>query len=476
MTFGSPSASSRAPPLLLFVIDTSIKKEVLFFSVLSKLLYYYFHVDRRLTWSWTLFNDVISPQKIPTEFNSTSLKQFKLDLDGVKTLQTEYHHITDALTRALLDLKWEWNSVTARKDGAVLSPPQLEKQKNNLDYKIRNNVFLITDLNQMQVASLKECLLESRGKIPLLRTALIEKRTALSIIHVQKNGYLMTNAPIVQNILRLTGGALISIHDLVFNFSIVPSSMIYGMFRGKIGVRRFAKNEILPYKMIDTGKKLATVDNIDIYALPTSLIDMYKNSISYSEKDLDFIGSLQSIRKLEPINPINLDSTWIDSTLSPFLVSREQMRADDAASVIECEFKSGSCRLAIISNLCFDGCVMVFLKEGMSLPLPSGVHEKFNLEAFDLNDWLRRTEVNGLDSIFREHNELDKIDVDVMARETFNFWKPTYTYKEPNQSLENIFSEKESTPMIDFKTIDQTLQYMSRSYADFLYNRYVIFI
>lgn len=258
MTLGSPSASSRAPPLLLFVIDTSIEKEHLYFSVLSKLLYYYFNVDRRLTWSWQLYSGT---QKIPLEFNSDSLKAFKSDLDRCSSIQLD---VCESLTRALLDLKWDWNSVTARNYGAVLSPPQLEKQKCILDYKIRNNVFLITDLGMMQDINLfKELILESKGKMTLLRTALIEKRTALSVIDVQKNGYLMENVPFLQSILRLTGGSYISIHDLVLNFSIVPSCMIYGMFRGKIGVRRSFK--IQPCRMVDYGKKLASSDSIGIF-------------------------------------------------------------------------------------------------------------------------------------------------------------------------------------------------------------------
>lgn len=181
MSFGSPTASSRAPPLLLFVIDNSCSVQVIHFTVLSHLLFYYFHIDRRLTWSWQLFN---GPQKIPLEVNMDSLQEFIKDLEC--KLKTRVSYKT-ALTRALLDLKWEWNSVTARRFGAILSPPQLEKQKCNLDYKIRNHVFLISNLSIVKDFSVfKDLLIESNGKQSLLRTALIEKRSSLSIIDTQQ--------------------------------------------------------------------------------------------------------------------------------------------------------------------------------------------------------------------------------------------------------------------------------------------------
>ena len=172
--------------LLLFVIDSSCCKEAIHFAVLSHLLFYYFHIDKRLTWSWQLYNDKIVPQKIPLEFDQRSLLSFAADLEKYSSSTRPEISFVTVLTSALLDLKWEWNSVTARNYGAVLSPPQLEKQKCRLDYKIRNHVFLITNLSDLShhetIDQFKELMLENDGKMPLLRTALIEKRTSLSIL------------------------------------------------------------------------------------------------------------------------------------------------------------------------------------------------------------------------------------------------------------------------------------------------------
>jgi len=115
---------------------------------------------------------------------------------------------------------------------------------------------------------------------------------------------------------------------------------------------------------------------------------------------------------------------------------------------------------------------------------------KVNLDSFNFDDWLRRAEENGIFSIlFSENNDIDDIDVDLMARESFDFWKPYVKVLERNPSLENIFCSNEKAsvkvrdpakhpeaPAINLKTIDETLQYMSRSYADFLYSRYVSFV
>jgi hypothetical protein len=221
-------------------------------------------------------------------------------------------------------------------------------------------------------------------------------------------------------------------------------------------------------------------------------MEMYKNSISYSEKDLDFIGSLKSIRKLGSIDFSDFDPKWIDSMLSPFLVSKEQILVENALTVIECGFKGQSLRLAIVSRLCFDGYLMVFLDQGISWPLQKDIKsmQKFNLDLFNFNDWLCRAEENGIFSIwFSENNDIDKIDVDLMAKESFGFWKPYVKVLEPKPSLENIFSSNEKAsvkvrdsakhpdaPAVNLKTIDETLQYMSRSYAEFLYSRYVGFV
>ena len=102
MSFASPTSSSRVPPLLLFVIDLRCNTERIYYSVLSTLLYYYFHIDNRLTWSWQLFNDGngIIPQKIPLELNSQSLLMFFQNVSMACSKSGECW--VNALTRAVL--------------------------------------------------------------------------------------------------------------------------------------------------------------------------------------------------------------------------------------------------------------------------------------------------------------------------------------------------------------------------------------
>ena len=78
-----------------------------------------------------------------------------------------------------------------------------------------------------------------------------------------------------------------------------------------------------------------------------------KNSISYSEIDLDFIGGLNSISELGSVKCCKFDFKWIDSMLSPFLISRDQVVSNDSITVIQCYFH-GTSRLAILSSLYAD--------------------------------------------------------------------------------------------------------------------------
>ena len=83
----------------------------------------------------------------------------------------------------------------------------------------------------------------------------------------------------------------------------------------------------------------------------------------------------------DEIQESSFSSDWIDSSLSPFLISKEQFDSHTPA-LIECMFLDGVSRLAIVSELCYNGCLMVFLQKEISWPFPTvkkGFSDFFNV-------------------------------------------------------------------------------------------------
>jgi hypothetical protein len=92
---------------------------------------------------------------------------------------------------------------------------------------------------------------------------------------------------------------------------------------------------------------------------------------------------------------------------------------------------------------------------------------------------------NGLSDLLFSGKDLDNVDLDLIKSTTFGFWKPWIKETVKEESLENIFDETEKQVKLkkeplknvpnlkDLGSIDETLQFMSRSYAEFLYSRQV---
>ena len=185
---------------------------------------------------------------------------------------------------------------------------------------------------------------------------------------------------LIQSILKLTGGAYLQIDLISKNIALLPSWMAYGMFRGKIGQRKAVKAELMPCKIIDFAKKLTSNADVDIFAVPKSILEFQKNSISYSEKDLDFIGGLLGIVKLGTVDFFSFSQKWIDLSLSPFLLCQKQSLHGNSMGlfVFECQFSNGQSRLALLSDMSFDGFLMRFLLPEISWPLSSITNEGIN--------------------------------------------------------------------------------------------------
>lgn len=178
--FGSPQALTRAPPLLVFVIDVaaigggqlSQHLSTLELIVTRTLLYYFLHVDNRLAWTFQLFHSRLTqpikriPQRMPSEFSFETLRQFSQVLrkfahqcsedlsanssDENKRMSSNLSSVRSALEWGIQDMKWDWNTSIARMQGALLSPPQRMKTFDKLtpltSYKVRNYLFLISSL------------------------------------------------------------------------------------------------------------------------------------------------------------------------------------------------------------------------------------------------------------------------------------------------------------------------------------------
>ena len=238
--FGSPQALSRAPPLLVFVIDVSVCTKAPQTSVDSHLssielivtrtlLYYFLHVDNRLAWTFQLFDSQLTQpskiihQRMPSEFSLKTLRLFSTTLrkfvsqcsqdltkeqseeEGTAHSNPKFSVVCSSLDWAIQEMKWDWNTSLARMQGTLLSPPQRIKSFDKLSplisYKIRNYVFLLSKLPQTLEESrdylgikdmpeswelvanqMSDVLFGSGNQSTHISIGLLEKRSSLSMI------------------------------------------------------------------------------------------------------------------------------------------------------------------------------------------------------------------------------------------------------------------------------------------------------
>ena len=95
---------------------------------------------------------------------------------------------------------------------------------------------------------------------------------------------------------------------------------------------------------------------------------------------------------------------------------------------------------------------------------------------------MNSTELGNL--LFSENMDDSSCFYKLLLKETFGFWRHADKEEKSNTSIENIFDseEKMSTThyeparkvaTISFETIDEALKFMSKSFAEFLYQRQV---
>ena len=165
-SFGSPSKNTRAPPLIHFLIDleeSSISH--IEYSISKTLLYYFYYVDNRLTWTFSFFHSkhllpsIYHHSKIPSEFNADSLLKLHSSLlefhsrnsscNFTNTMDSSpFKTLIQAIQIVLQDMKWDWNSSCARMSGALLSPVHKKRVYSDPSlshYSIRNCIYVISN-------------------------------------------------------------------------------------------------------------------------------------------------------------------------------------------------------------------------------------------------------------------------------------------------------------------------------------------